>query len=116
MKRVYVAGAYSADSILTVLENMRRGIKYSRKLFQEGFAPFCPFLDFHFALIREQNEPILDINTYYNYSLAFLEICDAMYVCPHSDSSKEVHEEILFAKKHDIPIFYNIEVLKHCLR
>ena len=49
MKRVYVAGAYSADNVIDVLENIRRGIEKCAELLGEGIAPFCPgwIISFH---------------------------------------------------------------------
>jgi hypothetical protein len=40
MKRVYVAGAYSADNVMDVLKNIGKGEYYAAKIFHIGFAPF----------------------------------------------------------------------------
>ena len=77
MKRVYVAGAYSADNVLGVLDNMRRGMRLSTEVFVNGFAPFCPWLDYHYTLMLQEGEEI-SLNDYYQYSLAFLLVSDAL--------------------------------------
>jgi hypothetical protein len=51
-RRVYVAGAYSADNILDIFQNMRIGINTATRLFANGFSPFCPWIDYHY-LMRE---------------------------------------------------------------
>ena len=53
--KVYVAGAYSADNVLDVLSNIRRGIRASTEIFLAGYSPFCPWLDYHFQLQLQDN-------------------------------------------------------------
>ena len=48
---MYVAGAYSSDNVLGVLDNMRRGMRMSTEIFLAGFSPFCPWLDYQFQLM-----------------------------------------------------------------
>jgi len=38
MKRVYVAGAYSGPDVLTVIDNMRRGLKLAAKVQRAGLS------------------------------------------------------------------------------
>ena len=40
MKRVYVAGAYSGDNVIEILQNIGRGEWYSAQIFKLGYAPF----------------------------------------------------------------------------
>ena len=40
MKRIYIAGAYSANNVLTVLDNMREGMRLATKVLLLGYAPF----------------------------------------------------------------------------
>lgn len=72
MKRVYVAGAYSADSTMGTLHNIRKGIRASTEIFLMGYAPFCPWLDFQFVLMLREGEQLY-INQFYQYSFAWLK-------------------------------------------
>ena len=110
MKRIYVAGSYSADNVITVLENMRIGMRASVEVFLAGFAPFCPWLDYHFQLMLREGE-VLTVNDYYEYSLAWLEVSDAILVLPNSENSKGVQAEIRRAEELKIPIFYSLQDL-----
>jgi len=111
MQRVYVAGAYSADNVMDVLNNIRRGIKASTEVFLSGFAPFCPWLDFHYQLMLGENE-ILTIDNYYEYSISWLKVSDIMYVISNWQSSKGTIEEIKFANEERIPVVYSMQELK----
>lgn len=110
MKRVYVAGAYSADNVITVFDNMRRGIRASTKVFLMGFAPFCPWIDYHFSLMLRGKEK-LKVEDYYQYSLAWLEVSDAVLVLPNSEHSKGTQAEIKRAIALRIPIYNSLKDL-----
>ena len=110
MKRVYVAGPYSADNVITVLDNMRRGMRVSLEVFLAGFAPFSPWMDYHYQLQLKENEA-LSVKDYYEYSLAWLEVSDAILVLPNSENSKGVQAELVKAKELKIPIFFNLKDL-----
>ena len=105
MKRVYVAGAYSADNIIKVQANMRRGLALSVKVLQAGFAPFCPWLDFQFGLIDA-----ITLQQYYDYSLAWLEASDALLVVQEGwKDSKGTLNEIKVAGDLNIPVFHDFD-------
>lgn len=111
MKRVYVAGAYSADNVLSVLDNMRRGMRTATEVLLSGYAPFCPWLDFHFQLMLRDGET-LTVQDYYEYSLAWLKVADAMLVLPNSEKSKGTQAEVMTAMELQIPIYYSLEELR----
>jgi len=111
VKRVYVAGAYSADNVLDVLNNMRSGMRLSTEVLLKGHSPFCPWLDYHFTLMLRDGEKIT-VQDYYNYSMAWLEAADAVLVVPGWTNSRGTIEEIKRAQELDIPVYYNIEDLK----
>jgi len=112
MKRVYIAGAYSDKNVIKVLENMREGIRLSTEVFLKGFAPFCPWMDYHYTLMLRPGES-LSIQDYYEYSLAWLRVADAVLVNTKTDwvNSRGTRIEIGEAKDLGIPIFYTIEDL-----
>ena len=108
--RVYVAGAYSADNVISVLDNIRRGMRLSTEVMLAGFAPFCPWFDFHFQLMLRLNEE-LTVEDYYRYSLAWLEVSDAMLIVPGFEKSRGTLAEIERANSMGIPVFYSLEDL-----
>ena len=109
MKRIYIAGPYSADNVMDVLHNIRRGTELSYKVFTLGFAPFCPWLDFHYVLMDHDNK--LTINDFYQYSIAWLKVSDAVILAPGWGKSKGTLEEIRIAKDMGIPVFKNVAEL-----
>lgn len=110
MKRIYVAGAYSADNVIKVLDNIREGMRLSTRIMLAGFAPFCPWLDFHFQLMLREGERFT-VEDYYRYSLAWLDVSDALVVgdWPGCKESRGTQDEIYRASRIGIPIFYTPE-------
>uniref|UniRef100_A0A6M3JTX8 DUF7768 domain-containing protein n=1 Tax=viral metagenome TaxID=1070528 RepID=A0A6M3JTX8_9ZZZZ len=110
MKRVYVAGPYSADNVLDVLNNIRDGQRAGLEVLLAGFAPFVPWLDFHFQLMLRDGEK-LSVQDYYDYSMAWLEASDAVYVYRLRSDSKGVRVEIERALELAIPVYYSFSDL-----
>lgn len=110
MKRVYVAGAYSAGNVIDVLRNIGRGEKMCAELFRRGYAPFCPWHDKSYVI--DNFDKPLDINMFYEYSISWLEVSDMMLVInENSETSVGTKNEIEFAKNRNIPIYYDIDHL-----
>lgn len=110
MKRVYVAGSYNGPDVISVLNNMRIGMRASLNVLKAGFAPFCPWFDYHFQLVLYPGE-YLDIKDYHNYSMAWLRVSDAVYVCNYREGSVGTEAEIEEAKKLNIPVYFALEDL-----
>lgn len=106
MKRVYVAGPYSADNILKGLENIRAGQRMAAKLLQRGYAVFCPWLDHQLFLQIREGEAI-SLETIQAHSMAWLQASDAVLVLRGWQASKGTLAEIMRALDLRIPIFYN---------
>ncbi len=111
MKRIYIAGAYSANNVISVFGNIRNGIRGSVEALMEGYAVFSPWIDFQFSLALREDET-LTVEDYYNYSMAWLEVSDALLVLPRWEESKGTIAEIARAKELNIPIFYELVELK----
>ena len=107
MKRVYIAGSYSADNVIAVLDNIRRGMRKATEVLLAGYSPFCPWLDFHFQLMLREGEK-LEVSDYYAYSMAWLEASDAVLVLPNSENSKGTQAELIRARELGIPIVESV--------
>lgn len=110
MIRVYCAGALSGTAS-QYLENMRRMMSISVKFWLMGMAPYCPCLDYHYALLRPELEERPGVDIFYKASLAWVEACDAMLVLPNWKNSKGTKEEIKEAENCDVPVFYKPSLL-----
>ncbi len=110
MKRIYVAGAYSADNVIDILDNMRRGMKLAKDVLLAGYAPFCPWMDFHYSLMLDEGERLV-VEDYYEYSIAWLEVSDGMILVPGWENSKGTVAEIDKANAFAIPVFSSIKQL-----
>jgi hypothetical protein len=111
MKRIYIAGPYSANNVMDVLKNIREGIRISTEVMKMGYSPFCPFMDFHFVLADIGNE--LKLEDFYRYSMDWLAVSDAILMTGHWTESKGCVDELNFAKQNKIPVFYSIsDILK----
>ena len=103
MKRVYIAGKYRGETIIDILNNMHDGIKKCAELLETGeIAPFCPWIDYQFQFFNKN----LKVEHYLNYSIAWLEVADEMWVLPNSENSKGTQIEIQRANELNIPITY----------
>ena len=105
MKCVYIAGAYSSNNVMGVLNNMRKGMRASTEWLLNGFAPFCPWLDYHFQLQLREGEN-LTVQNYYDYSMAWLRKSDLVFVLKGWEQSKGTIAEIAEAERLGIPIMY----------
>ena len=110
--RVYVAGSYNADNVISVLDNMRIGMQAGKDVLLLGRSPFVPWFDYHFQLMLRKGES-LSVDDYYRYSMDWLEVSDIVYVCNYRNNSKGTKAEIEMAIKLGIPVVYNIEELEH---
>lgn len=104
--RIYVAGPYSANNVLDVLKNIGRGEKVCAELFSLGFAPFCPWHDASYVTDRPDDD--FTVQMFYDFSIAWLEVSDAVLVLDGSDNSNGTQAEIKIAKELNIPVFYSI--------
>ena len=108
MKRLYIAGAYNADNVIGILDNIREGTRAATKAFLAGFAPFCPWSDRDFHLMLRDGER-LTIDDYYRYSLKWLEVSDGMLLVPGFENSRGTKKEMEYAEAHNIPMFFFLE-------
>lgn len=110
MKRIYVAGAYSADNIITMLNNIREGMRLGTQVLLAGFAPFVPWFNFHFQLMLMEGETIT-VQEYLDYSIEWLRVSEAVLLVPGWENSHGTCLEIREAKYCKIPIFEQLPTL-----
>lgn len=108
-KRVYVAGPYSANNVIDVLRNIGFGEKMCSKLFSLGFAPFCPWHDKSFIIQNPEKD--FTVADFYEYSVAWLEVSDAVLVIGDWRSSKGTINEIRYARSLEIPVMFTVNEL-----
>jgi hypothetical protein len=110
--KVYVAGAYSDTNVLRVLKNIGRGQYWAAKLFMEGFAPFSPWSDRDFIFMNFQDE--FEVRDFYEYSMEWLKVSDAVFVVPDYpgmktwEESEGVKKELHVAYDNNIPVFFDL--------
>jgi len=117
---VYVAGAISphgkGNLFIESLNNVRRGIKWSIKVWKLGFIPYCPFFDFLFWLVSDE---MLDCSEEMikAYSIEHEKRCNVVFVIPNEEGytrwedSAGVAGELDTANMNDIPVVFSIEEL-----
>ena len=110
MTRIYIAGAYSANNVISVLDNMRRGMRVGTEVFLAGLSPFVPWMDYQFQLMLREGEK-LTVEDYYRYSMAWLSVSDAVLLVPGWETSKGTQAEIARAKELGIPVFETLQEL-----
>lgn len=110
MERIYVAGPYSADNVIDVLRNIGIGQLTCAKLFSMGYAPFPPWHDKTF-ITDLPNHPFT-VEQFYKYSMAWLEVSDAMLLIPGWEKSAGTLKEMEYAEANGIPIYYSMEELR----
>lgn len=105
MKRVYVAGAYSSPNVIGVFTNMRRGCNLAHDVLRAGFAPFTPWLDWLLSMFGP-----VSLQMYRDYSMAFLDVCDAVLVQREGyEQSVGTQAELRRATDLGIPIFFELD-------
>lgn len=100
--KIYLAGKYSSDNILGVLDNIHNGIKKASKLIKAGHEVYCPFLDYQFHFF----DKTLTKEDYQRNSMAFVAWCDEIWVLPDSEKSGGTQREIARAKELGIRVKY----------
>ena len=105
--KIYLAGPYSGDNVISVLSNIRQGIQAAADLMRKGHIVYCPFLDFLIGLMPGEAIPqeIYQVN-----SLAWINCCDLLLLLPGWETSNGTKREIKEAESHGIPVTaYNFE-------
>ena len=107
MIKLYIAGPYSSDNILGVLDNIRNGQRAATEAMIHGFAVFCPWLDYQLHLQIPEGEK-LTVKDYQDCSMEWLTVSDGVLLLPGWERSKGTLKEMKTAEKLGIPIFKHL--------
>lgn len=110
IRKVYIAGKYSAETKKGREENTKKAMEMWWELIDLGFVPFCPHLT-HF--LTDDNPSFGQKRNgsqefWYDYDNEWLIHCDALLAI---SLSKGVYQEIELANKIGIEVFYSVEEL-----
>uniref|UniRef100_A0A6M3JPK4 DUF4406 domain-containing protein n=1 Tax=viral metagenome TaxID=1070528 RepID=A0A6M3JPK4_9ZZZZ len=106
MKRVYVAGKLNDDAC-GYIKNIHRMIIWAEKVRKLGFAVFVPGLDFLQGVVFGN----WDYQDYFDNSQPWLDVADAVFLVPGWEQSKGTGLEIARAKRKNIPIYSELDLL-----
>lgn len=98
---VYVAGPYSNPD---PVENTHRAVLAGERLYAEGFFPVVP----HITMVQHLIVPHEPAH-WYERDLHALSRCDALLRLPGFSTGAD--DEVQFAQRHGIPVYFSIEQL-----
>lgn len=108
IKRVYLAGPYSAPDVISALENIREGIRDGARIFEAGYPVYIPWLDHQTAFqFTSGFRPTYEM--YYKTSMAWLEVCDVVVVRPGWETSTGTKGEMKRATDLGIPVVFGVD-------
>jgi len=107
MKKVYIAGAINADACGHI-KNMHKMLATSERVRKAGYAVYVPCASFLQGLMFGD----WNYKDYFDGSIPFLLSCDALFLVPGWTHSTGTQKEIGIARKHGIPVYVSLEVLK----
>lgn len=87
-KRVYVAGPYSGNSVLAVLDNISQARRAAPLVARAGWAPFCPHYDSDWsAHMTKAEHAAMSVDVYKAFSMAYVEVADVVLLLPGWENS-----------------------------
>jgi nucleoside 2-deoxyribosyltransferase len=106
MKLIYLAGAYSAGTILEALDNVAKGLDLACDLEEAGYAVYAPWTD---IMLHTHRRMKLKLEYCYEASLEIMRRCDAVIVEKERwELSKGTVAELTEAKRLGIPVFWEM--------
>ena len=100
MKVIYVAGAYRANSLNGVFENIMHARREALKLWQQNWAVICPHANTIFMDGEDTDGVFL------KGDLEIVRRCDAIYMLDNWEASKGAMGEYALAKDLDLEVYY----------
>lgn len=108
IKRVYVAGKLT-DQSSNYIHHMHNMIIYGLAIESYGFSAYVPCRDLLSGLVSSVQ---LKYEDYFDRNIVWLDVSDALFVCPNYKTSEGTKREILRAYRNHIPIFDSISQLR----
>ena len=103
-KRVYIAGPISGGTLETLV-NIRAGLKAAAKAIKAGYSVFCPHLDYSLNLVADDGD-VLTKEEYQQNSLAWVDVCEEIWILKGWETSGGTIREIARAKELGIVVKY----------
>ncbi len=103
MKIIYVAGAYKADTLDGVWDNVQHSRREAVKLWYQGWAVISPHMNTAFMDRVDSRQMFLEGD------LEILERCDAIYMLNNWDSSEGAQAELIQAERDGLEIYFEDE-------
>jgi len=105
-KWVYVAGPYT---IPDPVENTNDAMVLADQLLNMGVIPIIPHMTLAWHLVHPRPAKF-----WYWYTLELMKRCDAVFRKPGESTGAD--DEVTYAKKHGIPVVYNLAELMKWLK
>lgn len=103
MRRIYVAGSYTADDARKVRQNVDKAIEIACALIRKGYAPFIPHLT-HYVWMHPDGDFPYEFWT--AYDMEWLKCCQALfYISPSPGADAELKHASEMGK----PIYRSLE-------
>lgn len=99
MKRIYIAGPYTASTPREAQKNVDLAVSLGCKLIRSGWAPFIPHLS-HYVWLHPEGD--FDRETWMEIDFKWLEVSDAFF---YIGSSCGADAELAIAMNMKIPIY-----------
>lgn len=99
--KIYIASPYTKGDVAI---NVKTSIDMYNILLKKGFAPFCPLYSHFQHMFHPQSW-----ETWMELDLEWVAVCDCLLRLPGESKGADI--EIEFAKKNNIPVFYDLKSL-----
>lgn len=111
IKLIYIAGPYAGNSREETKLNIQSAQQNAKYAVRKGWMPLIPHKNTEdFEILC----PDITIDFWYEGTLKLLSKCDAILLCPGWGYSKGSKNELEYARKNSIPVFYSIAELPSC--
>lgn len=104
---VYLAGPYRASSIFGVALNIYRAWRVAKRLWRAGFVVICPHSNT--AFMGEELFSQINCQVFLDGDLELVRRSDAVFALPGWRWSSGTCGEVKEARRHNKPVFYDIE-------
>ena len=97
MRKVYIAGPYTAPTPEKVEENVKRAEAAAWLYYLIGYAVFCPHTQTHKIHLRYNYDELIGYDDWLQADIAFLKDCDLVAFLPGWEDSKGARMEFNIA-------------------